>query len=228
MFGPSSIACSSSTWRVRGCTGKTYDHGDRFSTAMSPRSRSGSVFASRCRVSAAYGSGNDWVARSRAIGRKMRVASAITSPTTSRLPPTPSVASCSAERSSGQRRSAEMPSTSIRFRSSGIERSNERSPASTCATGTWPAASAPASVEFVSPYTSTQSGRSRSTARAICGRIASASAVRRSSRYAGSESPSSSKKTADISASQCWPVCTTTSSIPAARSASESGPDLMN
>ena len=66
-----------------------------------------------------------------------------------------------------------MRSTAIRFRSSGIDRSPLRRPASTCATGTAPAASAPASVEFVSPYTSTQSGSSRSTAAAIPGRIAS-------------------------------------------------------
>ena len=44
------------------------------------------------------------------------------------------------------------------------------------------AASAPARVEFVSPKTSVQSGRSRSIASAIRGRIASASAVWRSSR----------------------------------------------
>ena len=67
-----------------------------------------------------------------------------------------------------------------------------------------------------------------STAARICGCIAAGSAVRRSRRYAGSGSPSSSKKTADMSASQCWPVCTTTSSMPASRSATESGPDLMN
>ncbi len=44
-------------------------------------------------------------------------------------------------------------STSTRLSSSGIERSNERIPASTCTTGTraWAPASAPASVEFVSP-----------------------------------------------------------------------------
>ena len=44
----------------------------------------------------------------------------------------------------------------------------------------------------------------------------------------GSASPSSSKNTADSAGSQCWPVCTTTSSIPASRSATESGADLMN
>ena len=44
-------------------------------------------------------------------------------------------------------------SVSTRFSSSGIVLSNERMPASTCATGTCrcAAASAPASVEFVSP-----------------------------------------------------------------------------
>ena len=43
-----------------------------------------------------------------------------------------------------------------------MARSNERIPASMCTTGTraWAAASAPASVELVSPYTSTASGAS--------------------------------------------------------------------
>ena len=60
-------------------------------------------------------------------------------------------------------------STSIRLRSSGIARSPLRSPASTCASGTPAAlaARAPASVEFVSPYTSTQSGRSARTISSI-------------------------------------------------------------
>ena len=62
-----------------------------------------------------------------------------------------------------------MRSTSTRFSSSGIARSNERRPASTWATGTssLAAASAPASVEFVSPKTRTTSGCSSSTAASI-------------------------------------------------------------
>ena len=53
-----------------------------------------------------------------------------------------------------------------RFCSSGMDRSNERSPASTWARGMpfFAAVSAPARVVVVSPYTSTASGRSsRST-----------------------------------------------------------------
>ena len=45
---------------------------------------------------------------------------------------------------------------------------------------------------------------------------------------AGSASESSAKNTAESVGSQCWPVCTTISSIPASRSARESGADLMN
>ncbi len=121
--------------------------------------------------------------RPRASGAKIRVASAITSPTTAVVPGTPSARSVSCERSSGQSRSAAIRSTAIRFRSSGIARSPLRRPASTWATGTPAAApaSAPASVEFVSPKTSVQSGCSRSSAAAIAGRIASGSAERRSS-----------------------------------------------
>ena len=81
------------------------------------------------------------------------LASAITSPTTSRRPETPSPARIRLERSSGVRSSWASRSTSIRLRSSGIDRSPLRSPASTCASGTAAsaAATAPASVEFVSP-----------------------------------------------------------------------------
>ena len=73
----------------------------------------------------------------------------------------------------GQKSRLEIRSTSIRFSSSGIARSKERRPASTWATGTssLPAASAPASVEFVSPKTRTTSGRSSSTAASIPGSI---------------------------------------------------------
>ena len=60
---------------------------------------------------------------------------------------------------------------------------------------------APASVEFVSPKTTAASGRSRSSASTIPGSIVSTSRVCASSRYAGSASPSSSKKTSDSSRS---------------------------
>ncbi len=198
-------------------------------------SRSGCTLASRWMVATTYPPGaspsrSRTVDRSRAIGPSRKHASAMTSPTTSIRPGTPSPRRISAERSSGQSSSAATRSTATRFRSSGIDQSPLRRPASTCATGipASSAASAPASVEFVSPYTSAQSGRSASSAAAIPGRIRSASAVCRSSRYAGSGSPSSSKKTSDSSRSQCWPVCSVTSSMPASRSATASGPDLMN
>ena len=91
--------------------------------------------------------------RSRASGEKRRLASAITSPTTAISPEIPSASRVARDRSSGASKSAESRSTSIRLRSSGIARSPERSPASTCATRTPAptAASVPASVEFVSP-----------------------------------------------------------------------------
>ena len=73
--------------------------------------------------------------RSRASGPNRAAASAITSPTTWISPATPSPRRIAAERSSGANRIAEAASTSIRLRSSGIERSPLRSPASTWATG---------------------------------------------------------------------------------------------
>ena len=162
-FAASAMPCSSSTRRVRGCTGKTKCRPSALiASTISAQPR-------RARCSPRGGSsGRCTASRSGtscrcAIGAKTRVASAITSPTTSRRPGTPSLSSWCAERSSGQNSSAESRSTSIRFRSSGIVRSKLRRPASTCATGTSsPAACAPASVVFVSPSTTTQSGRSRS------------------------------------------------------------------
>src|SRR5581483_10985610 len=150
-FGGSAIAASSSVCRVRGCTGKT--KAARLSAIASTiaRSRVGSVFACRWIVSATYGPATPGP-RPRASGANTRSESAITSPTTSRLPRTPSFSSCCDDRSSGQKSSVAAWSTSIRLRSSGIERSKLRSPASTCATGTTPsAARAPAAVELVSP-----------------------------------------------------------------------------
>ena len=65
----------------------------------------------------------------------------------------PSAARLTTATSVGQKSRLERRSTSMRFSSSGMERSKERRPASTWATGTssFPAARAPASVEFVSP-----------------------------------------------------------------------------
>ena len=132
----------------------------RSSASTMRRSRSGSVFASRWsrehRVRAArLRAARAW----RRAGAKSRVASAITSPTTDAAARDAlglELAARRARRASGAAPSGR--STSIRFRSSGIERSKLRSPASTCATGRSPAASAPARVELVSPITSTQSG----------------------------------------------------------------------
>ena len=150
-------------------------------------SRPGCTFASRWIVATTYAPGSSSsrariVERSRAIGAKRKHASAITSPTTSIRPRTPSARRIPAERSSGASRRSARRSTAIRLRSSGIARSPLRRPASTWATRVAPAASAPASVEFVSPYTSTQPGCSASTASRIGGPIAAGSAVRRSSR----------------------------------------------
>ena len=65
----------------------------------------------------------------------------------------PSAARFAAATSDEHSSSALRWSVSTRLISSGMARSNERMPASTCATGTpcWTAASAPASVELVSP-----------------------------------------------------------------------------
>ena len=77
----------------------------------------------------------------------------MTSPTTTTSPCTPSERRFSAGPADEQSRRSDAWSASTRLSSSGIERSYERIPASTCATGirAWAAASAPASVEFVSP-----------------------------------------------------------------------------
>ena len=122
---------------------------------------------------------------------------------------------------------------STRLRSSGIVRSNERIPASTCTTGTpaSAAASAPASVELVSPYTSTASGRSCASSgssapsiRASC-EMLDPPAIPNS--RSGRASPSSRKKTAESESSWCWPVCTITSSC-RSRSSPETAAALMN
>ena len=166
----------------------------------------------------------------RQTGSNSRVASPITSPTTSRRPGTPSCSSCAAERSSGQKRRADSRSTSIRFRSSGIDRSKLRSPASTCATGT----SSPGGVRSgqgrvrVAVDEHPVGALSPRSPRGSAGSSPAGSDVRRSSLWAGSGMPSSSKKTWDMAGSQCCPVCSTTSSIPASRSATERGADLMN
>ncbi len=103
-------------------------------------SRSGCTLASRWMVATTYPPGasssrSRTVDRSRAIGPSRKHASAMTSPTTSIRPGTPSPRRISAERSSGESSSAATRSTATRFRSSGIDQSPLRRPASTCATG---------------------------------------------------------------------------------------------
>ena len=91
--------------------------------------------------------------RSAARGPSSSAMSTITSPTTSIRPATRSARRFSAAASDEHSSRLEAWSVSTRLSSSGIARSNERMPASTWATGiwAWAAASAPASVELVSP-----------------------------------------------------------------------------
>ena len=103
--------------------------------------------------------------RSSAIGPKISATSAITSPTSTAASPRPSWRRLAIAASVEHRDSADSASATTRFTSSGIERLNERMPASTWASGSWafPATSAPPSVVLVSPYTSTASGASSAT-----------------------------------------------------------------
>ena len=77
----------------------------------------------------------------------------MTSPTSSTPRVMPSAARFSTAVSDGQKSSRERRSVTTRLTSSGMRMSNERRPASTCASGTpsLAATSAPASVELVSP-----------------------------------------------------------------------------
>ena len=87
------------------------------------------------------------------MSRKASDTSAITSPTRCTSPATPSRSRFPTAVSVEQSSRSLAWSVSTRFSSSGISRSNERMPASTWPAGipAWRAASAPASVEFVSP-----------------------------------------------------------------------------
>ena len=155
----------------------------------------------------------------------------MTSPTTSIRPPTPS----RAQRRGGAlvRRQAAAPaslSTAIRFRSSGIERSPLRRPASTCATGT-PAARRLGAGERrvrvavdehpVGPLALDGAADRRAASRRVGGVQVEPVRAARAAR-------APRRRPSDISASQCWPVWRTTSSMPASRSATDTGPDLMN
>ena len=199
------------------------------------RRRSGCVtFASRWTVATAYPPGSAPSVsriseRSRASGAKRRVASAITSPTTARRPATPSLASCSAERSSGQSSSAEMRSTAIRFRSSGIVEVEAPQPGLDVRdrdlAGGLGAGQRRVRVAVdehpVRPLgldRGADAGLHRARRRRSAGRAGSAARRGRARR----------RRPPRATASQCCPVWSTTSSIPASRSASESGADLMN
>ena len=145
--------------------------------------------------------------RSSAMSRKASETSAITSPTSSASPRTPSLSRLSIAVSVEQSSRSLAWSVSTRFSSSGMERSNERMPASTWPTAipAWDAASAPASVEFVSPYTSTSEGSSSSSTGSSAARMRAVWAVfvppPASSSRSGAGTFSSSKKTLDSSSS---------------------------
>src|SRR5450755_1022562 len=106
-------------------------------------------------------------------------------------------------------------------------------PASTWAMGI-PASApaiAPARVEFVSPYTSTTSGRVSSITGSRASSIRPACDVFEPpdtlSSRSGAGSPSSLKNTAESSSSKCWPVWTITSSC-CSRSFGDTAAALMN
>ena len=192
---PSRCRARRATCRVRGWTGKTNGQPVAFSAVDDPGgARSGSVFASRwivsddIRLARTPSRGRE---RPRAIGANRREASAITSPTTSTRPRTPSAASVSARALVGAEQERGDRSTSIRFRSSGIERSPLRSPASTCAMRHARARGrARAGERRVRVAVDEHPvGPLRSSAAAIRGRIAAASAVRRSSAVARLREP---------------------------------------
>ena len=119
----------------------------------------------------------------------------------------------------------------MRFRSSGIARSPLRSPASTWATGT-PAstpARAPAAVEFVSPMTTTQSGRSaaiaprdRAAASARCQRCGGRGGRRARRGRARRRTPARARGPSAVPCGRRPPRS------PASRSATESGADFTN
>ena len=184
---PSGIASAASTRaraRVRGKDDGLVEPGepvdDPRAGARAARSPRGGRSPRRtCRAGAAADT------RSRAIGAKRRAASAITSPTTSARPRDAlRRRAWPAERSSGQRRSAASRSTSIRARSSGIDRSPLRSPASTCASGIRPPSRRALRRGSSScPRGRTTASGASASITARSGRVSvSTSAVRRSSR----------------------------------------------
>jgi hypothetical protein len=141
------------------------------------------------------------------MSRKVSETSAITSPTRWTSPAALSRSRLATAVSVEQSRRSLAWSVSTRFSSSGIARSKDRMPAST-----WPvgmpardAASAPASVELVSPNTSTMVGSSSASTgssaarmRAVCAVLLPPPAF---SSYAGAGTPSSSKKMRESSSS---------------------------
>ena len=178
----------------------------------------------------AYGALERRRCASRASGAKIRAASAITSPTTST--PAGDAFGARAARPSARPGRGAAPRR-------GRPRSGSAPPASTGRSSAGrprrarPArprrrASAPASVEFVSPKTSTQSGRSRSSA----SRIPAASPPGRRcagrAGSAGSGSPSSSKKTCRQLGVPVLPRVEDDLLDPRVAQRLETGADLMN
>ena len=116
------------------------------------------VLWSRCTVASAYSPRLTPYAapgspRRSATGPNRRAQSTITSPTTWTPSTTPSASRLRAATSVGQKSCAARWSVTTRLISSGMRRSNDRRPASTCATGimSLAATSAAAIVELVSP-----------------------------------------------------------------------------
>ncbi len=159
MFAGSASPCAAIACRVRGWTGKTTGRpASPTAPRIAPSIAGSSVFEARWTVITAYfpaASPNLSITSdcSSARTRLNSTASTMTSPVTRTPSRIPSRSRFSTAVLVGQKRRLETWSTTTRFTSSGMARSNDRRPASTWATGTWSfaAARAPASVEFVSP-----------------------------------------------------------------------------
>ena len=132
-----------------------------------------------------------------------------------------------ADRSSGGKRSCGEATAAIRFSSSGIERSPLRSPASTCASAPVAAAAPRRRASSSCRRRRGPSRGARGTASATTGDGATSPCPGRAGTPARAARARRRRRPTSL-ASQCCPVCRTTSSMPASRNASETGPDLMN
>ena len=132
---------ASSAARVRGWAGKTTGSSSALSPRRCGRDAARRAFASRWIVEHGVRRAPSRAARARASASRATARRARSRRRPSRRRPPrrgrrrPRAASCARERSSGQRRSCASRSVSMRLRSSGIERSPLRRPASTCASG---------------------------------------------------------------------------------------------